>query len=129
MDVSTGLYGHIFIPGSYWNDLGDYCNRHISYILKHMSVDDFVQDIEKVFLDHPLKVFPVAHYHFVGSLPLFGICIGIMDSELDLIHRYKRSDQAKRYIFLKIHLIFLVDIALKYFSLQKRTPTTSSSNL
>ena len=65
MDFSTGLYGHIFIPASYWNDLGDYCNRHIPYILKQMSADDFVRDIEKVFLDHPLKVFPVAHYHFV----------------------------------------------------------------
>jgi len=30
-----------------------------------MSADDFVRDIEKVFLDHPLKVFPVAHYHLV----------------------------------------------------------------
>ena len=65
MDTSIGLYGHIFIPASYWNDLGDYCNRHIPNILKHMSADDFVQDIEKVFLDHPLKVFPVANYHLV----------------------------------------------------------------
>ena len=65
MDASIGLYGHIFIPASYWNDLGDYCNRHIPNILKHMSADDFVQDIEKVFLDHPLKIFPVAHYHLV----------------------------------------------------------------